>query len=39
MLGTAQALAELRAILASMQTRRDMLAREDDEMAFILSVL
>jgi hypothetical protein len=39
MLGTARALAELRAILASMQTRRDMLAREDDEMAFILSVL
>lgn len=39
MLGTTQALAELRAILASMQTRRDMLAREDDELAFILSVL
>lgn len=39
LLGTAQALAELRAILASMQTRRDMLAREDDELAFILSVL
>jgi hypothetical protein len=39
MLGTAQALAELRAILASMQDRRDRLAREDDELAFILAVL
>jgi hypothetical protein len=39
MLGTAQALAELRAILVAMQDRRDRLAREDDELAFILAVL
>jgi hypothetical protein len=39
MLGTAEALAELRAILVAIQDRRERLAREDDELALILAVL
>jgi hypothetical protein len=39
MLGTAEALAELRSILVAIQDRRERLAREDDELALILAVL
>lgn len=39
LLGTAQALEELSRLIQWVQTRRDRLRREDDELAIILSVL